>query len=76
MQSDTPWFSAQKGILWWGIPTAVLASYWIQVDGHGNALSGFLSREFLISLILNLVVIGYLGGRWFAKALDSHLRSK
>jgi hypothetical protein len=76
MEEDAPRFSTRQGIWLVGIPTAVLGAYWIHVDKYGYALSGFLSREFVISLVAYLVVIGYFGGRFFAKGMDRHLRGR
>ena len=62
----SPW----QGILWWGVPVAIVTAVARQDRDYGTSLAGFLSLNFAITLAINLVITGVIGGLIFAWLLN------
>ena len=62
-----PIFPVWKGIVWWGMPTAIITAVMRQDREYGTALAGFLTWDFAIQLGLRLLIVGCLGGWAYAK---------
>jgi hypothetical protein len=58
----SPW----QGIVWWGVPVAIVTAVARQDRDYGISLAGFLSANFAITLVINLVITGVIGGLIFA----------
>jgi hypothetical protein len=58
--------SPLQGILWWGVPVAIITAVARQDRDYGTAFSGFLSAHFAIVLLINLLITGVLGGLAFS----------
>jgi hypothetical protein len=57
-------------IWWWGVPIAVISTYWTYGNKHGFALSEYWTLDFALRLAFALFFIAYLGGRYFAGRLN------
>jgi hypothetical protein len=53
------------GVIWWGLPTAIVGSVWLHGDRYGFGWSDFVSARFALRLAINLAVVGVLGGNLF-----------
>lgn len=53
------------GVIWWGLPTAIVGSVWLHGDRYGFGWSEFWSARFALRLAINLVIVGVLGGHMF-----------
>ena len=62
----SPW----QGIVWWGLPVAIITAVARQDRDYGTSLAGFLSKNFAITLVINLVITGVIGGLIFAWILN------
>jgi hypothetical protein len=58
--------STWQGIVWWGLPVAIITAVMRHARDHGTAFAGFLTTDFAIQLGINVVITGLLGGSLFA----------
>jgi hypothetical protein len=71
MPERRPPFTGRKGIIWWGIPTAVILAVWLHGKWYGFGLSRLWSVEFLVLLLSCLLFVGVLGGLMFGRVLGA-----
>jgi hypothetical protein len=75
-------YLSSPGIIWWGLPGAVVLAVWTTWMAHGYAWRNLLTVEFLIRLVVSVVIFGVIGGRSFARGMRrlgapiEHHRSK
>lgn len=69
-------FPAWKGIVWWGLPVAIISAVYIHDEHYGTSLAGFLTVEFAVHLVVSILITGFAGGWFFARFMDDHLRRK
>ena len=67
--------SERKGILWWGLPTAIMLAVWLHGRWYGFALRSLWSIEFLIILLGCIIFVGILGGRMFGRTLARKMKN-
>ncbi|MDQ2767359.1 MAG: hypothetical protein M3Y30_09410 [Gemmatimonadota bacterium] len=68
----SPW----RGILWWGVPVAIVTAVARQDRDYGTALAGFLTANFAITLLINLAISGVIGGLIFSWLVNRFLGRK
>lgn len=56
-----------KGIIWWRLPVAIILTFWLHGRNYGFGWSGIASLEFWVMLVVNVLVIGYFGGKAFGR---------
>lgn len=61
--------SEWKGVLWWGLPTAIISAVWLHGKWYGFGLRGLWSIEFLFIVAGCIIFVGVLGGRMFGRTL-------
>jgi hypothetical protein len=62
-------YVASPGVIWWGLPVAIVSSVWLHVREFGLSLASFARGEFWIRLSIAVVLIGFVGGNQFAHVL-------
>jgi hypothetical protein len=73
--SVLPWYrrlwrlTTSPGVLWFGLPTAIVSAAWMQFEAEGRAWSSLLSTSFLVRLIVWICLMGYVGGCMFTSLM-------
>ena len=57
------------GIVWWGLPTAIVFAVWTTWKSLGYSWRNLLTLDFLLYLIVSIVFIGVFGGRMFGATM-------
>ncbi len=53
------------GVIWWGIPLAVISSVWQHVREEGAGWDRLFTTRFFIRLVIALIITGVIGGNLF-----------
>ncbi|QZY53623.1 peptidylprolyl isomerase [Crassaminicella profunda] len=66
-QKGKSYFIWRKGVLGWGIPTAILFQVSMAILNNGLNIDAFTSRKFILNLVTSVIVFpigGYFWGMW------------